>query len=99
VPAALRAVAPGGTVVCAGIHMSEIPAFSYDLLWGERVVRSVANLTRRDGEEFLTLASSLPIRTTVERFPLARAAEALGRLREGGVRGAAVLIPGGAPTP
>jgi propanol-preferring alcohol dehydrogenase len=99
VPAALRAVAPGGTVVCAGIHMSEIPAFSYDLLWGERVVRSVANLTRRDGEEFLALASSLPIRTTVERFPLARAAEALGRLREGGVRGAAVLIPGGAPTP
>jgi propanol-preferring alcohol dehydrogenase len=97
VPAALKAVAPGGTVVCAGIHMSDIPAFPYDLLWGERVVRSVANLTRRDGEEFLALASSIPIRATVEPFPLTRAAEALDRLRAGKVRGAAVLIPDGEP--
>ena len=91
VPVALRAVARGGTVVCAGIHMSEIPAFPYDILWGERVVRSVANLTRRDGEAFLRLAPTVPVRTTVERFPLAQANEALGRLREGRLRGAAVL--------
>jgi len=94
VPVALRAVAPGGTVVCAGIHMSEIPAFPYDLLWGERVVRSVANLTRRDGEEFLALAPRVPVRTTVEEFPLAHAAVALDRLRAGELRGAAVLVPG-----
>jgi len=93
VPAALRAVAPGGTVVCAGIHMSDIPAFPYDLLWGERVVRSVANLTRRDGEEFLALAPRVPVRTTVEEFPLARATAALDRLRAGEIRGAAVLRP------
>jgi len=99
VPAALAAVAPGGTVVCAGIHMSDVPAFPYQLLWGERVVRSVANLTRRDGEEFLALAPGIPVRTAVERFPLTRAGEALARLREGGVRGAAVLIPDGAPAP
>ncbi len=93
VPAALRAVAKGGTVVCAGIHMSDIPAFPYDILWGERTVRSVANLTRRDGEEFLALAPKVPVRTAVEVFPLGEANEALSRLREGRVRGAAVLIP------
>ena len=93
VPAALAATARGGVVVCAGIHMSEIPAFSYDLLWGERVLRSVANLTRRDGEEFLELAPQVPVRTEVETYPLAEANEALARLRRGEVRGAAVLVP------
>jgi propanol-preferring alcohol dehydrogenase len=93
VPAALRAVAKGSTVVCAGIHMSDIPSFPYELLWGERVVRSVANLTRRDGEEFLALAPRVPVRTEVEQFPLARANQALDRLRAGEVRGAAVLVP------
>jgi propanol-preferring alcohol dehydrogenase len=93
VPAALRAVAKGGTVVCAGIHMSDIPSFPYELLWGERVVRSAANLTRRDGEEFLGLAPQVPVRTEVETYPLERANEALDRLRAGRVRGAAVLIP------
>jgi propanol-preferring alcohol dehydrogenase len=93
VPIALRAVAKGGTVVCGGIHMSDIPSFSYDLLWGERSVRSVANLTRRDGEEFLGLAPQVPIRSAVETFPLAEANEALTRLREGRIRGAAVLLP------
>ena len=92
VPAALRALAPGGTVVCAGIHMSDIPSFPYELLWGERVVRSVANLTRRDGEELLALAPGVPVRTEVEEYPLERANEALARLRAGEVRGAAVLI-------
>jgi propanol-preferring alcohol dehydrogenase len=91
VPAALAAVAKGGTVVCAGIHMSDIPSFPYDLLWGERTLRSVANLTRRDGEEFLELAPRVPVRTHVETFPLARAGEALDRLRAGDIRGAAVL--------
>ena len=91
VPVALRAVAKGGTVVCAGIHMSDIPAFPYEILWGERVVRSVANLTRRDGEEFLTLAPRIPVRTEVETFPLEHANAALERLRAGQVRGAAVL--------
>jgi propanol-preferring alcohol dehydrogenase len=91
---ALRAVARGGTVVCAGIHMSDIPSFPYRLLWGERVVRSVANLTRRDGDEFLALAPRVPVRTAVETFPLAEANEALGRLRSGRIRGAAVLLPG-----
>jgi alcohol dehydrogenase, propanol-preferring len=91
VPAALRATAKGGVVVCAGIHMSDIPSFPYDLLWGERVVRSVANLTRRDGEEFLALAPRVPVRTKVETFPLEQANEALDRLRAGRVRGAAVL--------
>lgn len=90
---ALRASAKGGTVVCAGIHMSDIPAFPYELLWGERVVRSVANLTRRDGEEFLALAPKVPVRTAVEPLPLAQANEALARLREGRITGAAVLIP------
>jgi alcohol dehydrogenase, propanol-preferring len=93
VPAALRAVARGGAVVCAGIHMSDIPSFPYELLWGERVLRSVANLTRRDGEEFLALAPRVPVRTEVESFPLERAGEALDRLRAGDVRGAAVLVP------
>jgi propanol-preferring alcohol dehydrogenase len=92
VPAALRALAKGGTVVCAGIHMSDIPSFPYELLWGERVVRSVANLTRRDGEEFLALAPRVPVRTEVEEHPLERANEALARLRAGDVRGAAVLV-------
>jgi propanol-preferring alcohol dehydrogenase len=93
VPAALRATAKGGTVVCAGIHMSEIPAFPYSLLWGERVVRSVANLTRRDGTEFFERAARLTIRTSVEAFPLREADEALRRLRAGTLRGAAVLVP------
>lgn len=93
VPAALRAVEPGGVVVCAGIHMSDIPGFPYALLWRERVLRSVANLTRRDGEEFLALAPRVPVRTAVETLPLEAAAEALTRLREGRVRGALVLRP------
>src|SRR6185312_1228240 len=91
VPAALRAVAKGGTVVCAGIHMSDIPSFPYDILWGERVIRSVANLTRRDGDEFLELAPRVPVRTDVEPMPLDQANEALERLRAGDVRGAVVL--------
>ena len=93
VPAALQAVRKGGAVVCAGIHMSDIPSFPYELLWGERVLRSVANLTRADGEEFLALAPRVPIRTEVEEFPLEQANEALDRLRRGDVRGAAVLRP------
>jgi propanol-preferring alcohol dehydrogenase len=92
VPTALRATAKGGTVVCAGIHMSDIPAFPYEILWGERTVRSVANLTRRDGEEFLALAPRVPIHTEVERVPLREANDALGRLASGQVRGAAVLM-------
>ncbi|GAB4465733.1 MAG: zinc-dependent alcohol dehydrogenase family protein [Burkholderiaceae bacterium] len=91
VPAALRAVRKGGSVVCAGIHMSEIPAFPYAILWGERVVRSVANLTRADGEEFLALAGRIPVRTHVETFDLQRANEALDAVRRGRVQGAAVL--------
>jgi propanol-preferring alcohol dehydrogenase len=94
VPQALRAVAPGGTVVCGGIHMSDIPSFPYDLLWKERSVRSVANLTRRDGEEFLALAPRVPVRAAVETFALADANEAQARLRAGRVRGAAVLVTG-----
>jgi propanol-preferring alcohol dehydrogenase len=93
VPAALAAVAKGGTVVCGGIHMSDIPVFPYRLLWGERVVRSVANLTRRDGEEFLALAPKVPVRAEVQTFPLFEANEALRRLRNGEIRGADVLIP------
>jgi propanol-preferring alcohol dehydrogenase len=95
VPAALRAVAKGGTVVCAGIHMSDIPSFPYRLLWGERTVRSVANLTRRDGEEFLELAPRVPVRTEFQTFSLAQANEALERLRQGRIRGAAVLVMDG----
>ena len=94
VPVALREVEKGGTVVCAGIHMSDVPAFPYELLWGERVVRSVANLTRDDGEAFLRIAAAAGVRTTVERFPLARANEALSALRSGRLAGAAVLVPG-----
>jgi alcohol dehydrogenase, propanol-preferring len=93
VPRALAAVAKGGSVVCAGIHMSDIPSFPYELLWGERVLRSVANLTRRDGEEFLALAPQVPVRTQVETFPLAQGNEALAKLRRGDVRGALVLVP------
>jgi propanol-preferring alcohol dehydrogenase len=93
VPAALRAVAKGGTVVCGGIHMSDIPQMPYELLWGERTLRSVANLTRADGEEFLALAPLVPVRTEVETFPLAEANEALDRLRSGRIRGSAVLVP------
>ena len=92
VPAALRAVAKGGTVVCGGIHMSDIPAFPYELLWGERVLRSVANLTRADAEEFLEIAPRVPVRTEVTTFPLEEANEALDRLRGGNLRGAAVLL-------
>jgi propanol-preferring alcohol dehydrogenase len=93
VPAALRAVRPGGVVVCGGIHMSDIPAFPYAILWGERRLVSVANLTRRDAEEFLAVAPKVPVRTTIETMPLAHANEALSRLREGRLTGAAVLIP------
>ncbi len=91
VPAALRALARGGRVVCAGIHMSDIPSFPYELLWEERSVRSVANLTRQDGEELLALAPQVPVRTEIEVFPLEQANEALDRLRAGRIRGAAVL--------
>jgi propanol-preferring alcohol dehydrogenase len=91
VPAALRAVRKGGVVVCAGIHMSDIPSFPYELLWGERVVRSVANLSRRDGEEFLGLAPRVPVRTQVRSFALEEANEAIDHLRRGEVHGSAVL--------
>ncbi|MDE3024447.1 MAG: alcohol dehydrogenase, partial [Acidobacteriota bacterium] len=84
-------LARGGSVVCAGIHMSDIPSFPYELLWEERSVRSVANLTRRDGEEFLALAPQVPVRAEIEVFPLEDANAALDRMRAGGVRGAAVL--------
>jgi propanol-preferring alcohol dehydrogenase len=92
VPAALRAIARGGTVVCAGIHMSDIPSFPYEILWAERTVRSVANLTRKDGEEFLALAPKAGVRTHVTAIPLERANLALADLREGRVEGAAVLV-------
>ncbi|MBW2528712.1 MAG: zinc-dependent alcohol dehydrogenase family protein [Deltaproteobacteria bacterium] len=91
VPLALRAVAPGGVVVCGGIHMSDIPSFPYSILWGERVVRSVANLTRQDGEEFLALAPAVPVHTEVHEYPLEAANEALADLRAGRFTGAAVL--------
>jgi propanol-preferring alcohol dehydrogenase len=91
IPAALRAVRKAGVVVCAGIHMSDIPSFPYELLWGERVLRSVANLTRRDGEEFLALAPRVPVRTEVTSFALEDANAALEHLRRGEVRGAVVL--------
>ncbi|HEX2107992.1 MAG TPA: zinc-dependent alcohol dehydrogenase family protein [Rubrobacteraceae bacterium] len=94
VPAALGAVAKGGVVVCGGIHMSDIPSFPYEVLWGERIVRSVANLTRRDGEEFLALAAEVPVRTRVAPFPLVQANEALDSLREGRLSGAAVVVIG-----
>jgi propanol-preferring alcohol dehydrogenase len=93
VPLALRALAPGGTVVCGGIHMSDIPSFPYEDLWQERSMRSVANLTRRDGEEMLALAPEVPVRTRVKRYPLADAGVALDDLRAGRFTGAAVLVP------
>ena len=93
VPTALRAVRKAGVVVCGGIHMSEIPAFPYNILWGERVVRSVANLTRQDAIEFLELATRIPVRTRIEEFPLEQANEALHALRSGQLTGAAVLRP------
>ena len=93
VPLALRHLQKGGMVVCAGIHMSEIPAFPYDILWGERGIRSVANLTRQDGLEFLDLAPRIPLRSEVRRFALAQANEALAQLRRGEFQGAAVLVP------
>jgi propanol-preferring alcohol dehydrogenase len=92
VPVALEAIRKGGTVVCAGIHMSEIPSFPYRLLWGERVLRSVANLTRRDGEEFLDLAPRIPVRTEIQTFPLEEANQALTALRVGRIKGAGVLL-------
>jgi propanol-preferring alcohol dehydrogenase len=91
VPAALRAISKGGTVVCGGIHMSDIPSFEYNLLWGERILRSVANLTRTDGEEFLRLAPQIPIKTEARGFPLEKANEALSCLREGRIQGSGVL--------
>jgi alcohol dehydrogenase, propanol-preferring len=94
IPAALGAVAKGGVVVCGGIHMSDIPSFPYEVLWGERIVRSVANLTRRDGEEFLALAAKVPVRTRIAPFPLVEANEALDSLREGRLSGAAVVVIG-----
>ncbi len=93
VPAALRATGKGGTVVCAGIHMSDIPSFPYSILWGERRIVSVANLTRRDGDEFLALAPRVPVHTEVTRFALEDANAALDRLRRGALQGAAVLVP------
>jgi alcohol dehydrogenase, propanol-preferring len=93
VPTALGAVAKGGTVVCAGIHMSDIPAFPYERLWEERVLRSVANLTRKDTEEFLAIAAAAGVRPHTTRFVLEDANEALGRMRSGGLEGAAVLVP------
>jgi propanol-preferring alcohol dehydrogenase len=93
VPQALEVLAPGGVVVCAGIHMSEIPSFPYELLYHERTVRSVANLTRRDGEEFIAIAPKVPIRTTVTIYDLERAEEALADLRAGRFDGTAVIVP------
>jgi propanol-preferring alcohol dehydrogenase len=92
VPQALRAIAKGGVVVCGGIHMSDIPSFPYSILWEERSICSVANLTRRDGEEFLALAPKVPVRTEVQTFPLEEANDALARLRSGNIQGAAVLV-------
>ena len=93
-PAALRAVGKGGVVVCAGIHMSEIPAFPYAILWGERMLRSVANLTRRDGEEFFALAPQVPVRSEVHPYPLSDVNRALDDLRGGRFTGAAVITVG-----
>jgi len=92
VPAALRALDKGGTVVCAGIHMSDIPSFPYEILWEERGIRSVANLTRQDGEEFLALAARVPIQTAITTFPLAEANTALDRVRRGPLDGSAVIV-------
>ncbi len=95
VPEALSRVRKGGAVVCAGIHMSDIPSFPYALLWGERVVRSVANLTRRDGDDLMRIAGEVPLRAQIERHPLEAAGDALERLRSGELRGAAVLVVNG----
>jgi len=93
IPRALKALSKGGVVVCGGIHMSDIPAFPYESLWNERSICSVANLTRRDGKEFFLLAPRIPVKTTVQTFPLEQANEALAHLRAGKIRGAAVLVP------
>ena len=93
VPGALKLLAPGGTVVCAGIHMSDIPSFPYEDLWHERTIRSVANLTRRDGEEFIALAPKVPVRTTITKYPLEQAETALADLRAGAFEGTAVIVP------
>jgi propanol-preferring alcohol dehydrogenase len=93
VPAALKLLAPGGTVVCAGIHMSDIPSFPYEDLWHERTIRSVANLTRLDGEEFIALAPKVPVRTTITKYPLEQAETALADLRAGRFEGTAVIVP------
>ena len=93
VPRALKLLAPGGTVVCAGIHMSDIPSFPYEDLWHERTIRSVANLTRRDGEEFIALAPKVPVRTTITQYPLEQAETALADLRAGRFEGTAVIVP------
>jgi propanol-preferring alcohol dehydrogenase len=98
VPRALKLLAPGGTVVCAGIHMSDIPSFHYEDLWHERSIRSVANLTRRDGHEFLELATSVPVRTTITTYPLEQAETALADLRAGRFEGTAVIVPSQSPT-
>nr|NGX26761.1 putative alcohol dehydrogenase AdhA [Chlamydiota bacterium] len=92
IPIALKAVRKGGIVVCAGIHMSDIPSFPYEILWGERVLRSVANLTRKDGEEFLALAPKVPIQTEITTYPLEKANDALRDLKEGNISGSAVII-------
>jgi alcohol dehydrogenase, propanol-preferring len=97
VPAALRASAKGATIVCAGIHMSDIPSLPYEILWGERTIRSVANLTRQDGIEFMRLAPEVPVKTEVEPFPLERANDALNKLRRGDVVGAVALVTGDEP--
>ena len=94
VPAALRLLDRGGTVVCGGIHMSDIPSFPYEILWEERTIRSIANLTRRDGQEFLALAPKVPVRTETQTYSLSQANEALDALRHGRLTGAAVLVPG-----
>jgi propanol-preferring alcohol dehydrogenase len=94
VPAALRVVRKGGIVVCGGIHMSDIPQFPYELLWGEREICSVANLTRKDAEDFMTIAPKVPVQTHIETFPLTEANSVLERLRRGQLQGAAVLLPG-----
>jgi len=93
VPLSLKATRKGGTVICGGIHMSDVPSFPYALLWGERTLRSVANLTRADGEEFMRLAARIPIRTQTRTYPLQQANEALAALRQGRLEGAAVLVP------
>ena len=92
---ALGALDRGGTVVCAGIHMSDIPSFPYEMLWEERAIRSVANLTRQDGEEFFAIAPAVPVRTTTTPYPLDRANDAIDDLRHGRLEGAAVLLPTG----